>query len=103
MFAIIKTGGKQYRVKEGDVIEVERLKGEKGDKVILDNVLSIKKGEAALIGKPRLESAKVEAKILEQKRDHKIIVFKYTKRKGFAKKRGHRQSLSKIKIEKISE
>ncbi len=101
MYAIVKTGGKQYRIKEGDVIKVECLKGNPGDTVVLDYVLSLTKEEGTIIGTPRIESAKVEAKILEQDRSRKVIVFRYTRRKGFAKKRGHRQSFSKIKIEKI--
>lgn len=101
MYAVIKTGGKQYRVKEGDILKVERLKGNPGDKVTLNDVLLVKKENSALIGSPKIANAQVEAKILEQDRNKKIVVFKYTRRKGFAKKRGHRQSYSKIKIEKI--
>lgn len=101
MYAVIKTGGKQYRVKEGDILKVERLKGNPGDKVTLNDVLLVKKENSALIGSPKIANAQVEAKILEQDRNKKIVVFKYIRRKGFAKKRGHRQSYSKIKIEKI--
>jgi len=101
MYAIIKTGGKQYRVKEGDIIKVEKIKGKPGDIITFDDVLLIKKEESTIVGTPKIESAKVEAKIISQERDKKILIYKYTHRKGFSKRRGHRQSFSQLKVEKI--
>ncbi|MGH7813287.1 MAG: 50S ribosomal protein L21 [Candidatus Binataceae bacterium] len=101
MFAIVKTGGKQYRVGVGDQITVERLPGEKGGEVSLDEVLAIG-GETAKIGTPTVEGAAVKAKIVQQARGTKVIVFKKKRRKNYRRKRGHRQELTVLKIEEIS-
>jgi large subunit ribosomal protein L21 len=102
MYAVIATGGKQYRVSEGDKVRVEKLSGEAGAKVVLENVLMLGNGDKSQLGAPIVKGAKVEAEILEQGRDKKVIVFKYKKRKQFRKKHGHRQSFTDLRITKIS-
>jgi len=101
MFAIVKTGGKQYRVAQGDQITVERIEGEVGAQVSLTEVLAIG-GEASRIGAPTVAGAAVTAKIVQQPRGSKIIVFKKKRRKNYRRKRGHRQELTVLKIEGIS-
>ena len=101
MFAIIETGGKQYRVSEGDVIRVEKLSAKEGELVELDKVLAVSKDDQLLVGKPWLEEAKVTAKVLQHGRGDKIIVFKYKPKKNYRKKQGHRQPFTEIQIEKI--
>lgn len=100
MFAIVKTGGKQYRVAVGDQIVVERLPGEVGSEVSLPEVLAIG-GDNPAIGKPLLNEASVRAKIVQQPRSTKIIVFKKKRRKNYRRKHGHRQDLTVLKIEEI--
>jgi large subunit ribosomal protein L21 len=103
MKATIKTQGQQFAVTEGDVLIVNRFPNtEKGATVVINEVLSAGEGAAFKVGTPTLAGAKVTAKILENKRGDKVIVFHKNKRKGFQKKRGHRQELSVIKIEAIS-
>ncbi len=102
MYAIIRTGGKQYQVACGDQLRVEKLEGNIGDSVDLADVLLVADGENVTVGQPVLENAKVTAKIAEQGRDKKIIVFKKKKRKGYRLKQGHRQSYTALKIEAIS-
>ena len=101
MFAVIKTGGKQYRAQEGDVLQVEKLEVEKGQEVTFDQVLLIEDDGKALIGTPFVENAVVKAVVLEHFKDKKVIVFKKKRRKQYKKKRGHRQELTKVQIEKI--
>lgn len=101
MYAIIATGGKQYRVQEGDVIYVEKLNAEVEASVELNDVLAIGKEEGLVVGKPVVEGAKVVAKVLEQGKGKKVIVFKYKPKKDFRKKNGHRQMYTKLQIEKI--
>ncbi|MBN2344502.1 MAG: 50S ribosomal protein L21 [Deltaproteobacteria bacterium] len=102
MYAVIATGGKQYRVSEGDKVRVEKLAGDAGAKVVLDNVLMLGDGEKSKVGAPVVKGAKVEAEIVEQGRDKKIVVFKFKKRKAYRKKQGHRQSFTDLRITKIS-
>jgi large subunit ribosomal protein L21 len=102
MYAIVRTGGKQYQVACGDQLRVEKLDGNIGDVVNLDEVLMVVDGDNVKIGQPVLESAKVVAKIAEQGRAKKVIVFKKKRRKGYQVKRGHRQSFTALKIEEIS-
>ena len=102
MYAVIKTGGKQHRVSEGDVISIERIPGEKGDSVPFDQVLMVGKEGDVRIGRPILEGAKVVGEILAQTQGDKITVFKTKKRKGYRKKTGHRQPLTSLKIREIS-
>jgi large subunit ribosomal protein L21 len=103
MYAIIKTGGKQYKVKNDDILAVEKLEGETGSKLTFDEVLAVgEEGESLKVGTPLLDGAKVEAEIVEQFRGPKLIAFKMKKRKGYRRKIGHRQDLTKIKISAIS-
>ncbi len=101
MEAVIEVGGKQLLVKEGDRIEVERIKME-GESVLLDKVLLVKKDDKVLVGEPYIEGAKVVAKSLGEKKGKKIIVFRKKAKTGYKKKRGHRQIYTLLKIEKIS-
>lgn len=103
MYAIIRTGGKQYQVEAGDTLRVEKLLGEVGDTVELSEVLLLVDGEAVKIGQPMVEGAKVVAKIVEQGRHKKIIVFKKKRRKGYQVKKGHRQMYTALTIETITE
>ena len=102
MYAVIKTGGKQHRVSEGDVIAVEKLNGSKGDTVIFDQVLMVEKEGDIRIGRPVVEGAKVVGEILAQTRGVKLTVYKTKKRKGYHKKTGHRQLVTSMKIREIS-
>ncbi len=102
MYAIIKTGGKQYRVEPGTEIKIEKLKGKnEGEEVEFDCVLMIRNEDDIAIGQPFLEEAVVQGEILENDRDEKITVFKYKKRKGQRTKLGHRQPYMKVRIEDI--
>lgn len=102
MYAVIKTGGHQYRVQEGDTLHVEKIEGKEGDKLSFSDVLMIAKGEEApVVGKPTIEGAKVEATIKEQTRADKIIVFKYKRRKNYKKKQGHKQHQTVVEINSI--
>ena len=102
MLAIFKTGGKQYSVKSGQILKVEKLEGKKGDSVSFKDVLAISDSSENKIGAPIIEGAVVEAKILDQIRDKKIIVFKKRRRKNYRSTQGHRQYLTVLKIESIS-
>lgn len=102
VYAVIKTGGKQFKVSEGDVIKVEKLNLEAGETVTFDEVLLLNDGNGSLkVGNPIVQNAKVMAEVIEQGKAKKIIVFKYKKRKNYRKKQGHRQPYTKIKITKI--
>ncbi|MBC8590815.1 50S ribosomal protein L21 [Wansuia hejianensis] len=101
MYAVIETGGKQYRVEEGDVLFVEKLDAQEGDVVNFDKVLIVSKDGELVAGKPYVEGAKVEGNVLEQGKSKKVVVFKYKAKKNYRKKQGHRQPYTKVKIEKI--
>ncbi|WP_416197705.1 MAG: 50S ribosomal protein L21 [Sporanaerobacter sp.] len=101
MYAVIETGGKQYRVQEGDTIFVEKLNVNEGEKINFDKVLFISKEDNAEVGKPYVEGAKVEATVLEQGKARKVVVFKYKSKKDYRKRQGHRQPYTKVKIENI--
>jgi large subunit ribosomal protein L21 len=101
MYAVIKTGGHQYRVKEGDVIRVDLLSGQAGDKITFDKVLMVG-GSQMKVGAPFVAGAKVAAVIQQQEFDPKIRVFKYKRRKNFKKEHGHKQPVSVIQIGSIS-
>ncbi|MBE7012938.1 MAG: 50S ribosomal protein L21 [Ruminococcaceae bacterium] len=101
MYAIIETGGKQYKVAEGDVVYVEKLVAAEGDAVKFDKVLAVGGGNT-VIGTPVVEGASVDAKVLAQGKGKKIIVFKYKPKKGSKTKQGHRQPFTKVQIEKIN-
>jgi len=102
MHAIIETGGKQYRVTEGDVLFIEKLDAEAGDAVVFDKVLAVVDSENATIGAPVVEGAKVEAKIVKNGKGKKIRIFKYNAKKGYRKRQGHRQPYTKVEIGKIA-
>lgn len=103
MFAVIKTGGKQYRVAKDDIIKVERLEGAAGDKIVLDQVLALTDEKGALkLGTPLLDGAAVTATVLEQGRADKIVVFKKKRRQNYRRKAGHRQNISVLKITDIA-
>ncbi|MFZ5352939.1 MAG: 50S ribosomal protein L21 [Bacillota bacterium] len=102
MYAIIKTGGKQYRVNEGDVITVEKLNVASGEKVMFEEVLAVSKDGELKIGAPVVSGARVEATVMQEGKSKKIIVFKYKPKKDYRKKQGHRQPFTKVKIDKIS-
>ena len=101
MIAVIKTGGKQYAVKAGQILKVEKLEVEKGDSVSFDKVLAVTDSSNHTIGDPIIKDASVEAKILDQIRNKKIIVFKKRKRKNYRSTHGHRQYLTVLQIESI--
>ena len=101
MLAVIKTGGKQYAVKAGQILKVEKLDGKKGDSVSFDNVLAVTDSSSHTFGNPLIKGASVEAKILYQIRDKKIIVFKKRRRKNSKSTQGHRQYITVLKIESI--
>ncbi|NLE48149.1 MAG: 50S ribosomal protein L21 [Sandaracinaceae bacterium] len=100
MYAVIKTGGKQYRVSEGDRLRVEKLDGEVGASIEFDEVLMIG-GEKPVVGKPTVEGAKVKAQITAQDRAKKVIVFKMKRRKNYHRKHGHRQPYTELQIKAI--
>ena len=102
MKAIIETGGKQFKVSAGDIILVEKLEAEEGATFTFDRVLGIIDGEKTTFGKPLVEGAKVTADVMGKIKGKKLIVFKYKSKKGFRKKKGHRQPYTKLKISEIS-
>ena len=101
MYAVVTTGGRQYRVSPGDTIDVEKLTGTVGDTVALTNVQLVGQGAEVTIGAPAVAGVRVEAQITAQKRGKKIIIFKHRRRKGYRRKQGHRQSLTSLKITAI--
>lgn len=101
MYAVIATGGKQYRVSEGDVIFVEKLAGEIDDTLVFGDVLTVVNDGDVKVGTPFLEGAKVTAKVLKQGKDKKILVFKYKAKANYRRRQGHRQPYTKVAIEKI--
>ena len=101
MQAIIATGGKQYKVAEGDIIKVEKLGLEAGSEVTFDQVLAVNNGEL-VVGNPTVASAKVTATVVEEGKNRKIIVYRYKRKTGYHKKNGHRQPFTKVKIDKIN-
>lgn len=102
MYAVIETGGKQYKVSEGDVIFVEKLGVEEGEAVTFDKVLVVADGEDVKVGAPVVEGAKVEAKVVKNGKAKKIYVFKMKRKKNYRRKKGHRQPFTKVEISKIT-
>jgi len=100
-FAIIKTGGKQYKVAVGDKVKVEKLPGEEGGKISFEEVLLASKGDSVSIGDPLVSGTKVEGKILQQARDRKKLVFKYHSKTRYRKTKGHRQHFTEVEIVKV--
>lgn len=101
MFAVVRTGGKQYRIQKNDKLEVEKLDAKKGDTISLDEVLYIGDGKTAKTGTPLIEGAKVTAKVIDQKRAPKITIFKKKRRQNYRRKNGHRQELTVLQITDI--
>ena len=101
MYAIIETGGKQYKVQEGDVLFIEKLNAGEGENVTFDRVLAVSKGEGLVTGAPVVTGATVTAKVESHVKGKKITVFKYKPKKNYHKKQGHRQPYTKVTIEKI--
>jgi large subunit ribosomal protein L21 len=102
MYAVIKTGGKQYKVAAGDKLKVEKLVGEVGSTVVIDKVLLIANGETTTIGAPLVAGAKVNATVVSHGRGDKVMIFKMRRRKHYRKTQGHRQSYTEIQIDTIS-
>ena len=102
MYAVIETGGKQYKVSEGDVIFIEKLEAAEGDAVTFDKVLVVADGENVKVGAPAVEGATVTAKVEKQGKAKKIYVFKMKRKKNYRRKKGHRQPFTKVTIEKIN-
>ncbi|HDS16544.1 MAG TPA: 50S ribosomal protein L21 [Proteobacteria bacterium] len=102
MYAVLRTGGKQYRVASGDLIEIERVAGEAGDTVEFAEVLSLIDDSEVKVGTPLLEGVLVKGEIVSQKRGDKILVFKSKRRKGSRKRQGHRQELTQLRITEVS-
>lgn len=101
MYAIIATGGKQYKVAEGDIIKVEKLGMEAGAAITFDQVLVVNKGEL-VVGDPTVANANVTATVVDEGKYKKVIVYRYKRKSGYHKKNGHRQPYTKVKIEKIN-
>ncbi len=101
-YAVIETGGKQYRVEKGAIIDVESIEGDAGAKITIDQVLAVSDGSALKIGAPLVAGATVTAEIVKQFRGEKVVSFRKLKRKGFHKKKGHRQEQTQLKIEAIA-
>ena len=101
MYAVVSTGGKQYRVQKGETLRVEKIPGEVGSKVTFDKVLMVADGESIRVGQPLIEKAAVQASIVEQDKAKKILVFKYKRRKRYRRKKGHRQPFTAIRIDGI--
>ncbi|HBU69762.1 MAG TPA: 50S ribosomal protein L21 [Elusimicrobia bacterium] len=101
MYAVVQTGGKQYRVEEGNIVLIEKLPTEAGKEVVLDKVLLIGNDDKVTIGRPVVEGASVLAEVVRQTRGPRIIVFKKRSKKGYKKTQGHRQYLTEVRIKKI--
>lgn len=101
MYAVIRTGGKQYRVSPGDSIEVEKLPFEVGEQIELDQVLLVANGSGTTIGRPVVDGARVKATVTRQAKGRKVIIFKYRPSKRYRRKRGHRQQLTRLRIDEI--
>jgi large subunit ribosomal protein L21 len=101
MYAVVNSGGKQYRVQEGDVLRVEKLDAEVGDTVDFDRVLLFNDGETVQVGRPLLEDVTVRGRVVERGKAKKVLVFKYKRRKGYRRTQGHRQPFTAIRIDRI--
>lgn len=101
MFAVIRTGGKQYKVEKGETVAVDRLALEKGETVVFDDVLLVADGRKVLAGTPTVKGATVRAEVIGEEKDDKVVVFKMKRRKGYRRTRGHRQKYSILKISEI--
>lgn len=101
MYAVVATGGKQYRVEEGEILRVEKLAGEVGSEIAFDKILIFSDGENVKIGQPDVDGVTVHGQIVAQGKSKKILVFKYKRRKGYRHKQGHRQSFTAVRIDRI--
>ena len=102
MYAVIRTGGKQYRVEEGDVVKIEKIDGERGSELTFDDVLLVGNDDETHVGTPTVAGASVSGTIHEQDRDKKIVVFKFRRRKNYIRKQGHRQAYTRVRINGIA-
>ena len=102
MYAVVKSGGKQYKVQEGETLRVEKLPGEVGAEITFDDVLLFSNGEKVQVGTPRLDNVTVKGTVVEQGQARKIIVFKYKRRKRYRRKQGHRQQYTAVKVDSIA-
>lgn len=102
MPAVIRTGGKQYRVQEGDIFNIEKLEVADGEEIVFDQVLALGEGDSLQIGTPLVAGATVRAQVIKSGRLKKVIVFKFKRRKNYKRKRGHRQHFTRIKITQIA-
>jgi len=102
MYAVVRTGGKQYKVKQGDRLRVATIPAEKGASIDLGEVLALHDGEQVRVGTPVVDGAAVQAKVLGHGRDRKVIVYKYKRRKGYHKKQGHRQNYTEVLVQSLS-
>ncbi len=101
MYAIVETGGKQYKVSQGDILKVEKIDAQSGSEFELNKILFINKDGDILTGAPYIQNAKVLAEVIDSEKDKKVIVFKFKNRKGYQRKKGHRQIYTKLKIKDI--
>ncbi|MDH4164062.1 MAG: 50S ribosomal protein L21 [Nitrospirota bacterium] len=101
MYAVIKTGGKQYKVAPGDLLRVEKLDAKKGDAVEINEVLMVADGDKMNVGKPTIANAKVTAEVMGEGRGEKLLIFKHRRRKGFRRTNGHRQNFTTLKVKEI--
>ena len=101
MYAVIQTGGKQYRVEPGQTLSVEKLPGDAGDTVNFDDVLLVAGEDKVTVGRPLVSGAQVKASIVEQGKDKKVVVFKFQRRKNYRRRYGHRQLFTSIKIDEV--
>ena len=101
MYAVVETGGKQYRVQEGDLLKIEKIEGMPGEEILLDKILLVGSGESIRAGSPFLDDTRIRAEITAQRRHRKVTVFKFKRRKNYRKKQGHRQSYTGIRIKAI--
>ncbi len=102
MYAVIRTGGKQYRVEQGDLVKIEKIDGDRGAQVTFEDVLLLADDADTRIGTPVLDGASVTGTIVDQDRDRKVIVFKFRRRKNYKRKQGHRQHFTRIRIDQIA-
>jgi large subunit ribosomal protein L21 len=101
MYAVIKTGGQQFRVEKGDKLSIQKLEAEAGKSITLDEIMMINDGKSAKVGTPLVKGAKVTAKVVEQYRDEKVVIFKKKRRQNYRRTKGHRQHLTLIEITDI--
>jgi large subunit ribosomal protein L21 len=101
MYAVIQTGGKQYRVSQGDLVTIEKLEGAAGDRIEINSVLMVGGGDQVTVGQPRLEQARVVGTIVRQERSPKVVIYKHKRRKGYQKRQGHRQWQTLLRVTDI--